>query len=170
MDPDPRILTTDLRTRILLFPSVPVADKMPLKKYESGLRRINKKLWFGIAQLWPMLWIRDILIWIRIRWSVSLTYGPGSGSCSFRQWLARCQQKISFFQSFFAYNFLKVHLHQPSKIKNQKIVEIKVSLLFFDCWLKDLGDPKINGSGSTTLSVTVLFFLVAVSSFVTYDF
>jgi hypothetical protein len=40
-----------------------------------------------------VLWIREMLARIRIR---------GSGSCFFRQWLARCQQKRSFvFQSLF---------------------------------------------------------------------
>jgi hypothetical protein len=39
--------------------------------------------------------ICDIFVQIRIRGSVPLTYG--SGSYFFRQWLTRCQQKISFF-------------------------------------------------------------------------
>jgi hypothetical protein len=54
----------------------------------------------------PVLWIRDILVRVRIRGSVPLTYGYGSGF--FRQWLTRCQQKVSFL----AYYFFKVHLHQ----------------------------------------------------------
>ncbi len=48
-----------------------------------------------------LLWIRDILVWIWIRGSRSLTYGSGSGSCFLCKWLTRCQQKISFFSKFF---------------------------------------------------------------------
>jgi hypothetical protein len=61
-----------------------------------------------------------ILVWIRIRGSVPLTYGSGfgssSGSCFFRQWLTRSQQKISFFLkvSLLIRYFLRVHLHQFS--------------------------------------------------------
>jgi hypothetical protein len=44
-----------------------------------------------------VLWIRDILVRIRIRRSVPPTYG--SGSCFFRQGLRRCQQKIYLFCS-----------------------------------------------------------------------
>jgi hypothetical protein len=62
-----------------------------------------------------VLWIHVILVQIRIRGSLPLTYG--SGSCFFRLWLTmtRRQQKISFFANY----FLKVHLHQSSKIKSQ---------------------------------------------------
>ncbi len=31
----------------------------------------------------------------------TLYYGPGSGFCSFRQWLSRCQQKKVFFPYLF---------------------------------------------------------------------
>jgi hypothetical protein len=44
-----------------------------------------------------VLWIPDILVRIRIRGSVTLTYG--SRSCFFRHWLLRCQHK-SFFSKF----------------------------------------------------------------------
>jgi hypothetical protein len=40
--------------------------------------------------------IRDILRRIRILGSVLRTLDYGSVSCSFRQWLTRCQQKIRF--------------------------------------------------------------------------
>ncbi len=47
-----------------------------------------------------VLQIRDILVRIRIRGSVPLTNGSrsssGSGSCSFRHWLSRRQQKYYF--------------------------------------------------------------------------
>ena len=50
---------------------------------------------------------------------------PGSGSCYFRHWPPRCQQKTNFLTQFFntifcAYYFLKLHLHNFSKIKSQK--------------------------------------------------
>ncbi len=50
-------------------------NKIQSKRYRKYLLNIKKAL----------LWIRDILVRIRIRESVQLTYG--SGSCSFRQWL-----------------------------------------------------------------------------------
>jgi hypothetical protein len=52
--------------------------------------------------------------------SVPLTNRPGSGSCFFRQWPSRCQQKnIIFFKAFY---FLKIHLHHSSQIKSLKEV------------------------------------------------
>jgi hypothetical protein len=49
-----------------------------------------------------------------------------------RQWLSRCQLKISFFiLHFFDFYFLKVHLHQSSKINSHKTVEMKVFLTIF---------------------------------------
>ncbi len=43
----------------------------------------------------PVLRIHDIFVWIRIRGSMRLT--NGSGSCYFRHWPARCQQKNNSF-------------------------------------------------------------------------
>jgi hypothetical protein len=64
----------------------------------------------------------DMLVRIRILESVPLTNGSGSGFCSFRRWPSRCKQKIIvFFLSFFAYYFLKEHLHS-SQIKSHKEV------------------------------------------------
>jgi hypothetical protein len=84
-----------------------------------------------------MMWIRDILMRIRIRGSVLLTYGSrfGSGSCFFRQWLTRCNKKY-LFKTCFAYYFMKVHEHQSSKIKIKKEVKTsrnKVFSYFFAC-------------------------------------
>ncbi len=58
-----------------------------------------------------MLWIRDILVRIRIRGSVlPLTNGSGSGSgswsCYFRLWPSRRQQKTILFLSFSVYYLL----------------------------------------------------------------
>jgi len=49
----------------------------------------------------PVLGIHDILGWIRIRGSMPLTNGSGSGSCYFRLLPSRCQQKTNFFTQFF---------------------------------------------------------------------
>ncbi len=75
----------------------------------------------GEGPLQAVLRIHDILVWIRfrirIRGSMPLTNRSGSG---FYQWPARCQQKLIVLKSFPAYYFLKVLLHQFSKIKSQK--------------------------------------------------
>ncbi len=72
-----------------------------------------------------MLWIRDILvqIWIRIRGSLPLT--NRSESCYFRSWPSRRQQKRISFLSFSTFYFLKLHLHNFSKIK--KNIRIRIS-------------------------------------------
>ena len=69
------------------------------------------------------------LVRIRIHESVPLTNGSGSGSCSFRHWLSRCLQK-KVFSTFFAYYFLKLHLHHFSKIKSNKEVTRQQELSF----------------------------------------
>jgi hypothetical protein len=53
------------------------------------------------SELNTPFWIRDIMARIRIHGSVLLTYG--SGSCFFRQWLTKSQQKISFISKCFAF-------------------------------------------------------------------
>ncbi len=58
--------------------------------------------------------------WIRIRRSVPLTNGSGSGSSYFRQWPTR--RIIFLLLRLFAYYFLKLHLHLFSKIKSHKEV------------------------------------------------
>jgi hypothetical protein len=65
-----------------------------------------------------VLWIRDILVRILIRGFVQLTYGSGSGSCFFHQWL-----KISFFEG----TFTSVFKDKKSK-RSHNIAEIKVFL------------------------------------------
>jgi hypothetical protein len=99
-----------------------------------------------ILQL-SVLWIRDILL-LRICGSVPLTYR--SESCSSRQWLSRCQQKIFYFSMFFTYYFLEVHLHYSSKIKksciqmSQNSKNQDFSYYFCLIW------TSIDGSGSGT--------------------
>ncbi len=96
--------------------------------------------------------------------SVPLASGSGSGSCSFRQWPSRCQQKL-FSLRFFAYYFLKIHLYNSSQIKSHKMSQNSRNLGFLtlfawwwkdldrdpNLWLTDLGGPKTYGSGSGTL-------------------
>ncbi len=60
----------------------------------------------------------EIMVRIRVCGCVLLT--NGSGSCYFRQWLTRRQQKNIFFSTFFASYFLKLHLHYFSKIIGHK--------------------------------------------------
>jgi hypothetical protein len=102
--------------------------------------------------------IHDILVWIWFRIHGSMPLTNGSGSCYFRHWPSRGQQNtnlkkvfllITFlryrylyiiFQRWFFKVFLKIHLHQSSKIKKvkriHKIVVIKV-FFTFACWWKD---------------------------------
>jgi hypothetical protein len=56
--------------------------------------------------------IHDSLVWIRIRGSMSLTNGYGSGSCYFRHWPSRHQQKTNLKKKFFCLLLFEgVHLH-----------------------------------------------------------
>ncbi len=69
-----------------------------------------------------VLRIQDILVWIRIRiWirgsmplPIGSGFGSGCGSCYFRQWPSRCQQKT------IAYYLLKVHLHHFKEKKSKR--------------------------------------------------
>ncbi len=75
--------------------------------------------------LWnPVLWIRDILVRIQIRGSVTLTKGFrfGSGSC---------------FLKFFAYYFFRYISSVKKKSKNSRN---QVFFTFSSCWWKD-ADP-----------------------------
>ncbi len=58
-----------------------------------------------------------LLVRIRTRGSVPLT--NRSGSCYFRPWPLRCQQKTILFLSFSASYLLKVHLHYFYKLQNK---------------------------------------------------
>ncbi len=81
----------------------------------------------------PVLWIRDILVRIRICGSIPLTYG----SCFFRQW--KMPTNIHFFKTFFDYYSFKAHLHHKKSKKSQNNRNQGFSCLF--CSL-------IEGSGS----------------------
>ncbi len=69
--------------------------------------------------------------------------GFGSGSCNFRHWPSRRQQKTKFLKKgFSAYYFLKIYLHHFSKIKSQK--EVPKQYEFFSYYFCLM----IEGSGS----------------------
>ncbi len=101
-----------------------------------------------MVQYIAMLRIHDILVWIRIRGSMPLT----NGSCYFRLWPLRCQQKNNFLAIFSAYYFLKVHLHHFSKIKSLKESQNSRNQGFsyyFFMMIEGSGSiPTTNGSGS----------------------
>ncbi len=108
---------------------------------------------------------------IRIRESVPLTNGSGSGSCYFRPWPSRLPKKFRknlFFPKFFCLllfedTFTSFFRDKKSK-KSQKTVGIKVFLTIFAWWKKDPdpyllltdpdpGGPKTYGSyGYVTLT------------------
>jgi hypothetical protein len=88
----------------------------------------DPQLWYSVCRVWkekiyllgPVLQIHVILGWIRIHGSMPLT--NGSGSCYFRHWPSRCQQKTNFLTHFFLLStfWRYLHLHHFSKIKSQK--------------------------------------------------
>ncbi len=104
-----------------------------------------------------------VRIWIRRSVPVPLTNISGSGSCYFGQWPSK-DNNYNLFCHFFAYYFLKLHLHHFSKIHDTKQ---------YLCLLKegsgsgsvprtkgpdlDPGGPKTYGSGSATFLVWEAF-------------
>ncbi len=71
--------------------------------------------------------------------SVTFWYRSGSGSCSFLQWLSRCQKM--FFSCFFCLllseGTLSSFFKDKKLARTHKTVVIKVFLNFFACWWKD---------------------------------
>ncbi len=65
-------------------------SRIYLKSYILG---IGSSLHLDLHTVLPFL------VWIRIRGSMPLT--NGSGSCYFRHWPSRCQQKTNFLTQFF---------------------------------------------------------------------
>ncbi len=100
--------------------------------------------------------IHDILGWIRIRESMSLTNGSGSGSLYFRHWPSRCQQKTNFATQFFsAYYFLKLNLHHFSKIKCQKESQNSRNQGYsYYFWMMIEGSGSRAGYGSGSIPLT----------------
>jgi hypothetical protein len=97
-----------------------------------------------------VLRIHDILVWIqiRIRGSMPLTNGSGSGSCYFHSFTFKTPIKLFVFYSFSAYYFLKVLLHHFSKIKVKKKTQNRRNqgFSYYFCLMIE-GSP---GSGSKT--------------------
>ncbi len=79
----------------------------------------------------PRIRTTELQIWIRI--------------LLFRQWLTKCQ-KIRFFQSFRAYYFLKVHLHQSSKSQKKSQNSRNQGFSYFLCF-------SMKGSGSVSVQI-----------------
>ena len=88
-----------------------------------------------------MLWIRDILGWIRIRGSMP------------RHWPSRCQQKTNFLTQFFLLTVLLFEgtftVHHFSKIKSQKESQNSRNqgFSYYFCMM-------IEGSGSGSIPLT----------------
>jgi hypothetical protein len=103
-----------------------------------------------------VLRIHDILVRIRIRKTMLLTNGSGSGSFYFHHWPSRCQRKTYLKKSFSACYFLKVRLHHFSKLKSQKDVRnsrYQGFSYYFSLMIEGSGVgsgciPLTNGSGS----------------------
>ncbi len=113
---------------------------------------------FCTSDFLAVLRIHDILGWIRIRirGSMHLTDGSGSGfgsgSWYFRHWLSRNK----FFKTIFsAYYFLKLHSHHFSKIKSQKesLNNRNQGFSYYFCMIIE-GSGSGSGSGSGRLKNT----------------
>ncbi len=93
--------------------------------------------WCGSGSADPCLWLMEP--------------GPGSGSCYFRHWPLRCQQKTNLTQFFLLVTFWRYIyiIFQRWKVKkSRKIVGFKVFLIIF-AWS---GSSSRAGSGSIPLN------------------
>ncbi len=81
-------------------------------------------LWGGSGSSDPCLWLMDP--------------DPGSGSCYFRYWPSRCQQKTNFLTQFFLlitfWSYIYTIFQRWKVKKSHKIVGIKVFLTIFALW------------------------------------
>ncbi len=95
-------------------------------------------------------------------WIRTFGYGSGSRSCSFRQWLLRCQQKIFFLSSrflliTFCRTFTSVFEDRKS-LRSHKTAKIMVFFLIFllvDVRIRIL-EAKNYGSGSSSGSGSLI--------------
>ncbi len=91
-------------------------------------------------------------------WLVDPDPDPGSGSCYFRHWPSRCQQKTNFLTQFFsAYYFLKLHLHHFLRIKSKKKLPNSRNQGFsyyFCMMIEGSGYGSRAGSGSGSIPLT----------------
>jgi hypothetical protein len=111
-----------------------------------------------------VLRIHDILGWIRIRirGSMPLTNGSGSGSwiriLLFSSLTFKMPAKTNFFNTIFSpYDFLKLHLHHFSKIKIQKELQNRMNQGFsyyFCMMIEGSGSGSRAGSGSGSIPLT----------------
>jgi hypothetical protein len=85
--------------------------------------------------------IHDILVWIRIWIRRSMPLTKWTRIFLFLSLTFRCHQKLIFLTSFFAYYFLKVHLHNFSKIESPKKSQNRRNRGFFLLFL--LADKRI---------------------------
>ncbi len=156
---------------VLTFPECGPTTLCPTYRLANSLVLLRKG-WRGQrnscrgGRMIDVFRIRDIFVY-----GSGCGSGSSSGSCSFRQWPSRRQQKIFFPQCFYAYFIWRYIYIILRRKKSHKTVEIKV-FLFFACWWKDPDpepdsepdpdlyksvtnpDPKTGGSrsGSGTLS------------------
>ncbi len=81
--------------------------------------------------------IHDILVWIWIHTRGSMPLTNGSGSCYFRQWPSRRQQKIFFKKYFFLllfYGTFTSFFKDKMSKRSHKTVGTKVFLTIFAWW------------------------------------
>ncbi len=106
-------------------------------------RKLSQTLFLAVLR------IHDILVWIRIRGSMSLTSGFGSRSCFF---VIDLQDAKKLLLKVFLLN-LKVHLHHISKIKShEEVTKQYQSFSYYFCLM-------IEGSGSWFGSATLVLGL-----------
>ncbi len=81
--------------------------------------------------------IHDIFVGIRIRGSMPLTNGSGSGSCYFRHWPSRGQQKTNkkkVFLHITFWRYIYIIFKDKKSKRSHKTVGIKVFLTIFASW------------------------------------
>jgi hypothetical protein len=119
-----------------------------------------------------MLWIHAILVWTRIRGSMTLTYGSGSGTGSWIRILLlssltfKMPTKNKFsLKHCSAYYFLKVHLHHFSKIKSQKESQNSRNqgFSYYFCMMIE-GSGFVYGSATLDISLSIMSFNQMVES------
>ncbi len=115
--------------------------QMILKKHTSALCSIMQC--FGSVTYWYGSGSAPLTN----RFGSSPGSGSSSGSCSFRQWLSRRQQKY-FFSTFFCLLLSKVHLYHSSKIKSHKKVSKSRNQGFYSMMEGPKFESMTNGSGS----------------------
>jgi hypothetical protein len=103
----------------------PAIFRFQSRPNEAGFMAVKVQLLnterFQLQPYRAVLRIRDILVWIRIRGSMPLT--NGSGFCLFSSLTFKTPaKKLILKQTFSAFYFLKVRLHNFSKIKSPKEV------------------------------------------------